>query len=560
MAPSTTLLPLVALLLSGQPGEARVATATAAEPPGSAPLEALPMEAPEPPRAVPMEAPEGGEVQLVVPPPGSLEFTDVPSRSAGHDPAAVQDPAALGSFEFIKGEIAHAGTIRVIPKRSFVGVRLGALLQDTTLYLAVSPKAELEFLDRKLRIGVEVPLNLEIYSLQRAADAGDGQGGFHNLGRLRSRDYDEAREFVKILRYLTYGRKEDNLYLSVGQLYATTLGHGQAMRRYAANVDVNHTRVGFQLDAYGDYGGFEAAVADVTRGNLFGVLAFVKPLFFMEHELLRTLSVGLHWTSDQKAPFRLRRAAPVGTSPIGMVLVDDTSAPFTDTRAINIVGVDAELKVLKTASTDLKTYADFSALSGGGSGQAIGLLGRFNFRTDSTVHLVRTRVELRTYEANFQPSYFDTLYEFQKYQFVLDADRNRADFPTKLQHVLSRTGPRRYGMYLEASYSLPDWITLAAAFETESEGEDRHLLLHVEVPLRYLDLFATYHQRNFQRLFQLAENDLIYGGARMQLLPVLFLNGRVAKAFEWRPEAFNGLGAYGESLNYQVDVEFGFEI
>jgi hypothetical protein len=459
---------------------------------------------------------------------------------------------------FVKGELAHAGSLRIVPDWSFVGVRLGALLQETTFFAQVAPKLDLQLMDGLLTVGLDAPLNLEVYALEGAADDDPTTGGFAAAGRLRKRDWDEARDFVKILRYLTYGRKEDNLFLSVGQVFANTLGHGQSMRRYQANLDVDQSRIGLELDAYGDLGGFEFMLADVTRGNLFAVLGFVKPLApFLDGVTARSLSLGVHFASDRQAPAQLRRGAAIGAAPIGPVLTDAVGAPLADREVVSILGVDAELKLLKTRGVDLKTYVDFSHLKGAGSGVALGLLGRFNLRVGRTLHLFRTRIEGRRYDANFVPSYFDTLYEYQKFQFELDPGTTTADFSTKLAHVRGRTGAPRLGAYLEAAYALPGWITLAAAYETDSERQDRHLMLHVEVPLQALSLFATYHQRNLQRFFTLGPNDLVFAGARLQLLPFFFLNGRVQKSFEWDPALFSGLGGYARSLNYQLDGEVG---
>lgn len=516
----------------------------------------------------------GAEVQTATTAAAQTAYTDGtqavdPAATVAVDPASTEaantaatETATVG---FIKGEFAHAGVIRLVPQRSFIGARVGALIQDDTIYLSVGPKADLRFLDGELRLGLEVPINIEMYSLQNAADSGTGGGGFDNAGRLRKGDYDEGRDFVKFLRYLTYGKKEDNLFVNIGQLYAATLGHGQIMRRYAGNVDINQTRVGLEVDAYGDYGGFEFFLADVTRGNVFGALGFIKPLsFFSENPMARSLSLGVSWATDQKAPYELARMTPVGTATLGAVLSagdgSPLNPPLTNTRAVNIFGVDAEFKVLRTDDVDLKTYADFSTLQGSGSGFTLGVLGRFNFHVGSSVHLLRTRLELRTYDANFLPSYFDTLYEFQKYQFTPNLAAFGPDYTTKLRAIRERTGPRRYGLYAEATYAIPGWFVLAAAFETETEGQDQHLMLHAEIPWKYLQLFATYHQRNLDKPFTLNQNDLIYAGGRLKILPILFLNGRVQKTFAWDPSAFDDLGAYGDDLNFQVDVEFGFEI
>jgi hypothetical protein len=473
------------------------------------------------------------------------------------DEAPPTTTASTATAAFVKGELANAGSVRLIPKESFIGARLGLFLQETTLYLTVAPKADLLLLDEKLRIGIEVPLNLELYNGEDAANEGEAKKGFGKF-RLRKQDWDDTRDFVKILRYFTYGKKEDPFYFNIGQLYATTIGHGQAMRRYAANIDLDSTKVGAELDAYASFGGFELAVADVTRGNLFGGLIFVKPLApFTDAWLPASLSVGVSFTSDQRAPARLQRG-PGDASIPGPVIVDELNVPQAFTRTVNIYGADAELKLVKTDAVDLKTYADYSKLANAGAGITLGLLGRFNFRGESSLQLVRTRLELRTYDGNFQPSYFDILYELQKYQFITDPN-DRAP-PAKLEYITTRDPARRFGVYLEASYALVEWFIFAAAIEVDSKGEDKNLMLHVELPFRYLDLFATYQQRSFDALFSFDVNDVLFAGARLQLLPILFINGRVQKNFVWDVTKFAGLGGYEEQLNYQVDAELGFEL
>lgn len=492
-------------------------------------------------------------------------------------------PDAAVDLAFVKGDFANAGSIRLVPKRSFIGIRLGIFIQDepqgggpdlpagTTLFATIAPKVDLQLLERKLRIGVEVPLNFQIYNVQDAADAKSGGSGFNHLFRLRQRDWADARDFMKVLRYVTYGAKEDNLYLNLGQLYATTIGHGQIMRRYASNVDLNAFRVGGEVDAYGDYGGFELSLADVTRGNLFAVLGFVKPLApFTEDAMARSLSIGLTWATDQKAPAMLERFPPIAPSRVGAVRAvnepnmrcGDTGAeplgsPCAITGSVNVFGIDSEIKLVKTKSIDLKTYVDFSLLDHAGNGITLGALGRFNFHAGSAVHLLRTRLELRSYDSNFQPSYFDVLYEFQKFTYV--TNQSSTTLPTKLAYISGRNGPRRVGVYVEASYALVDWFIAAIAFETETEGQDQHLMLHVEIPLRWFDLFATYQQRALSKLFTFDVNDVFYAGARLKLLPFLFVNSRIQKIVAWDASLFNSLGGYASKFNYLADVEIGAE-
>ena len=64
------------------------------------------------------------------------ETTDTATVTIIPAPAAATSTAG----DFVKGEIANAGSIRLVPLKSFIGLRLGALIQDLTLYTTIAPK------------------------------------------------------------------------------------------------------------------------------------------------------------------------------------------------------------------------------------------------------------------------------------------------------------------------------------------------------------------------------------------------------------------------------------
>ena len=100
---------------------------------------------------------------------------------------------------------------------------------------------------------------------------------------------------MKVIKQIQLGRKEDKLFVNVGQTHGVSLGHGPVMRRYDANVDPDRTRLGIQADDYNDYGGAETFIADLAfQSQLFGVLGFVKPFsLFSQNPVARTFSLGL---------------------------------------------------------------------------------------------------------------------------------------------------------------------------------------------------------------------------------------------------------------------------
>ena len=283
-----------------------------------------------------------GEAPTLAPPPGTEAFgqSNRPSaREAAEDimettcpegmvPALHEGqqvvgldgkPACKAKRVFIKGELTNLGATKLKVKDSRFGVRLGYARLDGSSYLSINPELDLAF--GKFSFGLGVPLNLRAY-----ADGFVDGGGLH----LRTNDYNSPSSYAKIIRFITYGAKEDNLYFNVSQLFAASIGHGAIVRRYSGNIDQNITRVGAQLDAYGRFGGFEAFIGDIVEPTHFmsGVV-FLKPLGFISGPLLSTVgqtSVGISAAADLKAPFSLKRgpAAPTGsTLPGGFPSVGD---------------------------------------------------------------------------------------------------------------------------------------------------------------------------------------------------------------------------------------------
>ncbi len=209
------------------------------------------------------------------------------------------------AHDFVKGELStYLGSDRLSVKRNRIGVSAGVDFFKDTYYLLVEPQVDLRFFDAKLGIGLGVPLRIEIFNFN---DEGDSVIGFSHAGRIRKEDWDSYHDYGRLLKYINFGKKEDNLYVNIGQRYATSLGHGEIMRRYAPNIDVDYPRVSAEVDAYNDYAGFEAFTNDVLEWNVLAALAFVKPLSFFHPDnlLAKTLSIGVTAAVDRNAPVAL---------------------------------------------------------------------------------------------------------------------------------------------------------------------------------------------------------------------------------------------------------------
>ena len=470
------------------------------------------------------------------------------NKQPAPQPATQTVSAPRPEDKMLKGELSMLGMTEFLNPQNFAGVGIGYFSLDSISYLQVTPMVDLHFLDNRLHLDLGAAINFALF------DPNDG--GFKAAGRIRKQDWDEWQDYLKILRRFQYGRKEDRLYLRLSQVGAASLGHGGFMRRYNNNMFANSTHLGLEADAYNDYVGVEAFLSDVTfQSRVLGGIAFVKPLGWMDNAIARSFSIGGYYTGDLAAPTTLKRDAE------GVVLTDKADNPLYNSQGLHGVGADIEVKPIRVGDLiDVKAYMDFNQFINYGNGFTAGALGRFNIPIPFLA--IRARAEYRNLGDQYLPSYFDNFYEIQKLQFVTASASTFT--PTKLAFMQSiKTGSRRSNGYFEVTFSWVDKLALAVAYDYGGGFFQQNFLLHAEFSaFDWLRFFATYHKRNFDnfnQLFKFAQNDLLYGQARLEILPFLFLNGRVMKTFEWDPAVDLGLGGLRNLWSYQIDIELGWQ-
>lgn len=469
--------------------------------------------------------------------------------------------------EFVKGELSvYLGSDRLTVKNTRIGVSAGIDRFGPAFYLLVEPMVDLRFLDAKLGIGLGVPLRLELVSL--ATNPATGQPFLtQNLGRVRREDWLTYHDAGRVLKYVTYGRKEDRLYISAGQRYSSSIGHGTLVRRYAPNINIDYPRASAQVDMYNDYAGFELMTNDLLEWNQLAAIAFVKPLSFFKPDnlLAKSLSIGVSGGLDWKAPYQLE------TDASGVRQTDEYGRLRSSFRAAKLFGVDAEVKVVKTEHVDIKPYVDYSMLVDGEGGFTAGALGRFNAGKD-TVHAFRVVVETRFLGSKYAPSYFDTFYEIDRFTFLAKDFRNPGDvfanFVPKQRYLLETGLGQRFGYYVEGSWGVRNVVGLTFALEGVSNSKATNFVAHLEVPvLSFLQVFGSYYLRGVESWAELGYDDtrgvlglfgdkaIAFAGARLKILPFLFINGRAYKTFRMNPN----LQRFDNQFGFVVDLEVGYE-
>lgn len=551
------------------------------------------------PGAKPDEAPAEPELVAVdTVMPFEIKFTDGPPPKEGvvlnydTDWFTIDGPAE-------KSELSRLGSVRLLNPLNSAGVGFGVGYIDQKIFGVITPNLDLHY--GKLSVGFGFPIRFQLYDAAIPIETLQGNAaliaesetftaGFAGAGTLRFADWDHLLQYpfsdwLVPLRYLTWGKKEEYIYADFNRVNPITIGHGQLIRRYMPNVDIDQNNSFAEVDAYYHFGGVEAMVGPLPIPRLVGGLAFIKPLgLFLDDTFSRSWSVGVSYVADLNAPTqltttyddKLERYQYALDVPLYGDFLGSDGFEFVHANkdqplgwVVQGVGVDSEIKVVKWKFLDIKVYGDYSHLifpgvpeddiapfMGGGA--TAGALFRLSFGSKpvndyddelaevkqglkpqprKAVHALRLRTELKVFSPQYLPSYFNPLYEHDKHQFgfATTPQDQRATLPTKLAYLAEQSGdPFRLGWYLEGSYTLTDWFAVTAVYEDAIKlwGElatvpsARSVMLHAETQgLGFFQLFATYHYRNFEFRDWLR---LLNVGSENELI---FMGGRLSVLF-----------------------------
>jgi len=522
--------------------------------------------------------------------------------------AAKSKRTPLHKRRFIEGELANVGASGLVPWQNRFGLVIGPQRLGQIFYLEVRPAINYTTMlgERDFTMSFALPVRLEL--LDTRPDRGwTSEAGRKRIGTIRAEDWDQWQDYARIIRYINFGGKEEHLYFDVNGFKASSIGHGTVMKRYNPNLNLNRRRVSAELDAFFDYGGFEIFANDITGPNIVSALAFVKPLSVIDRSnyFLRSFSVGATFTVDRQAPMRNKLdfddADLDGKYETEIAVNQSNFNPETINTQVVSYGTSIEAKLVDTDQIDWKVYFDWSFLETGlptdqdymfwdkesigtkairSSGKAWGNLLRLNLGKDP-VHALRIRLELRQYDNNYLPSYFDTMYEIQRIQFQQHPCPTIAKgaYPlannTKQQCVLGRNpnGEPVMGAYFEASWRASHYWAMAIGLEVNDRqgpsglGSDNNFFFHLEMPhVGPFQWLLTYHRRSRSSIGDLFDfggnpadegviggNDIFIAKGRWRFSDMIFFNGEILTPFGIGPDSL-----FRNAIEINVNAEFGF--
>lgn len=230
---------------------------------------------------------------------------------------------------------------------------------------------------------------------------------YDSSGKLRTENFNTTSDYLSIIRYLRYGQKNDPVYVRVGALDYATLGHGSIMYMYNNSPSFDNRKIGMELDIDFNYFGFESVYGNFGEAGVLGLRGYVRPLMLTELRtvpIISDLEVGASYASD----FHEMAGITAG------VVRDGEFRYSNEEGNISIIGFDLGLPILRTSLIDFDLYYDYAKIIDYGNGSALGAL--LKFKGFGLVD-VWTKFERRWNGDQYIPSYFNSMYEIERFKF-----------------------------------------------------------------------------------------------------------------------------------------------
>ena len=393
------------------------------------------------------------------------------------------------------------------------GLGFGAVEED--LFFTFNFGTAFQF--SKWSLGVQIPLRFRIH---------DEAPLCKDDCVLRTEDWDEFHDYLRILRYLQYGAPRDPFYLRVGEFNGVSMGHATVVDRYYNVVDLNHYKLGLRTTVDFGYGGVEFLVDDIAPPSIVGLRTYFRPMTVFstdplpvgeESDALQRIATGLFFVGDLSAPS-------------GVLTADSTENPISSQKAQAVFyGWDVEWEIIATKMLEVVPYLDVVGFNGLGMGTHLGSFVNVHMPLD--MHL-DTRLEYRFATAHYQPSYFNSLYEIERFSFP----SAEGVFRTKFDHFEGAVGDEglesRHGVLGSLDYRWGTYLAVGGTYEDYPGDGNANLTLRTALPYIFGFKFAAqYTKRNFDNLSEVFDLDgaLLVASARYMVYGPGFVSANYAQ-------------------------------
>ncbi len=449
-------------------------------------------------------------------------------------------------------------------KKEFGGMvdgRLGFGMLDEDFFVSINVGTVLTWW--KLGVGIQVPLRF------RAVDNAPEQGTV-----LREEDWDEASDWTRVLRFVSWGTPDEWLYARLGVLEGTTLGHGSIVDRYMNVIDADHYQTGLQFKLDLDLAGGELFLDNLIDPEIFGMRGFFRPFQMWDAapELSKTLELGITMVVDGVAPLEYTRQSTLGTCAGGVQCplrqVTEDGDVITSASQAFLFGFDLSWTWRPIDWFALRPYYDFGLLGQtGGTGNHLGVSATFDVKGAVTIG---TRVEYRAISEDYAPSYVNSWYEVERVDFAENPAPKGIDFDrvTKLDYFKRKDELGEedtvHGWHASLDVTILDTVTVWALLEDVQGPDNANLTIGLSLPyIAGVRAQVYYAKRNFDEPAEAFDLDrgLLVADARYKFWGPMFVYAAYSREWKVNKDATSeDFGQY-ETLNdwdLGVGAEFTF--
>jgi hypothetical protein len=362
----------------------------------------------------------------------------------------------------------------------------------------------------------------EYYLINFAPDLAFGNFGFGlNLNlligssdhKIRKAGFDSTTyDYIRMIRYVRWGHKGDDVYARLGVLDYSQLGHGFIMYLYNNSPSYDDRRLGTEFDlSFGKYG-LETVYSDFARLGVVGLRAHVNPLQFTtlsKIPVIGKLEIGATWAGD------LRR----DSKDTGYTVVNGVPTTSND-GTINIIGVDIGFPLVRIPTVSSTLYTDYAKILSFGSGEAVGL--QTDFSGMGLVNIF-TKFERRFTGEKFIADYFDTFYELDRYELAGTV------FSSKAQ-MLDNVTTAEPGYFGDLTIAILGKLQIRGMY-TKLDKVDTSGTLHIGtstgnmLPMFIVDAgYDKKYIKNNKDVFTLDERSLLYASVGYKPYPFMIVS------------------------------------
>ncbi len=394
-----------------------------------------------------------------------------------------------------------------IPGKGNLNGGLGLNWIDGQLYYRFHFMPEVSFAN----FGVGLDLNIDI----------------DKNGNIRKEDFNTLSDYLSIIRYVRYGLKHDPVYIKLGALDYYNLGHGSIMYQYNNSPSIDNRKIGLITDIdFGEFG-FESIYSTFAEAGVVAVRGYVRPLKFSslaDVPIINNLEVGGTYAADfnkysgvvfQTVYVSSLRVPPYPIPPIPVTTSEDKGR-------LQIVGLDLGLPIIKSSMLNLQLYVDYAKIINFGSGVATGIMVDVN---GLGILNASAKLERRFNNAQYIPSYFNSLYEVERYRI----DTVNQTYSSKASLLSSITNPDN-GYFGELDLHFLGLLDIIGSYQRLDKTPNSgilHLVANVSTEGMPVVVRAGYDKINIgaeSQIFKVDDNSFMYFELGYKPLPYIIVS------------------------------------